>query len=190
MKKIIFTFELDNTLWNCSGGNHDKLEQPFEKKSVISGLIRDRTGRKLYPYPEIKRVLEQIKSGDYSIAFTSTTQNPECTHKLTKITGIDNYPDFNIFNSKSKKEQMEMLILQAGCNPENIIYFDSSRNNILNIRPLGINAFLIPDEGLTHDTFILAMKNVSMWMDIDELGITWGSIRKAEDAGFISRRRV
>ena len=180
MKKIIFAFELDNTLWECGGERHDILEAPFEKKSLISGLIKDKRGKRLYPYPEIKTILTQIKDSGYTIVFLANTEKPECTRQLVKIAEIDHLPDITVFNLKNKKEQINELMSDTGCTPEDIIYFDSCRENTHLVRPMGVNTFLIPDEGLTHDTFIVAMKNVSMYMDVERLGITWGSVRVKE----------
>lgn len=179
MKKIIFAFELDNTLWECGGERHDKLEAPFEKKSVIGGLIKDKMGKRLYPYPEIKTILSQIKDSGYTIAFMATTGKPECTRQLMEITEIDHFPDISIFNEDNKKDQINMLMAETGSTPGEILYFDSSRENTRQLKPMDINTFLIPDEGLTHDTFMVAMKNVSMYMNIERLGITWGSVRES-----------
>ena len=178
MKKIVFAFELDNTLWECGGERHDKLESPFEKKSVISGLIKDKRGKKLYPYPGIKTILSQIKDSGYTIVFMATTEKPECTRQLLKITEIDHFPDISLFNKDNKKDQINKLMADTGSKPEDIIYFDSSRENTHQVKPIGVNTFLIPDEGLTHDTFMVVMKNVSMYMDVERLGITWGSTRR------------
>ncbi|MFW5820160.1 MAG: magnesium-dependent phosphatase-1 [Bacteroidota bacterium] len=179
MKKIIFAFELDNTLWECGKERHDKLEEPFEKKSVISGLIKDKSGKTLYPYPEIKTILSQIKDCDYTIVFMATTGNPQCTKKLMEITEIDHFPDFTIFSEESKANQINKLLNDTDSDAESIVYFDTSRENAHQARSMGVNTFLIPDEGLTHDTFMMAMKNVSMYMDVERLGITWGSVRES-----------
>ncbi len=178
MRRIIFAFELDNTLWECGEERHDTLEGPFEKKSVIDGLIKDRSGKKLYPYPEIKTILSQIKDSEYSIVFMATTGNPRCTQELMKITEIDHFPDITIFSEESKIDQVKKLITDTSSVPEDIIYFDSSRENTHQVKPMGINTFLIPDEGLTHDTFMVAMKNASMYMNVERLGVTWGSVRE------------
>lgn len=177
MKKVVFVFELDNTLWDSRGVKHDNLEGPYTRQSLLSGLVKDSKGKKLYPYPEVKTVLQQIQDSDYSIAFISHTDFPERTEELLEITDMERYSDLCVFNNKSRKEQMEILMAKMGCMPEDIIYFDSSRDNIRQLKHLDLNSFLIPDVGLTHDTFIVAMKNVSMWMDVENLGITWGGPR-------------
>jgi len=172
MEKIIFIFELDFTLWDCEEVRHDKLKQPFKKKGLA---IVDTNEKKLSPFPEIIKILDQIKNSNYGIVFTSSTKIPECTRTLLKLSGIEKYPDITIFNSDSKNDQVGSLMAQTDIPANKIIYFDSNPDNIEQVKPYGINTFLIPDEGLTYDTFLLAMKNASLTMEIDKLGIVWGN---------------
>lgn len=172
MEKIIFIFELDFTLWNCEEVRHDRLNRPFRKNGKT---ISDIFGKKLSPFPEISYILDRIKESNYGIVFTSTSKVPECTRTLVKLADIHQYPDITIYNDDSKKEQIASLMAQTDILSEKIIYFDSKSENIDEVKSLGIQTFLIPDEGLTFDTFQLAMKTAGLTMELDNLGITWGN---------------
>ena len=177
MEKVLFVFELDHTLWNCSTGKHSQLEPPFRKEDKS---LKDRSGNELYVYPEVSKVLDQIKKANYEIVFTSTSENPSQTLELLQLTGLDNYPFLTLFNDQPKPEQLQSIASKSGTPVANMIYFDVSRKNIEEIKPLGTTTFLIPDEGLTHDTFMVSMKNAGLLLDLDRLGITWG---KKENPG-------
>jgi magnesium-dependent phosphatase-1 len=172
MEKIIFIFELDFTLWDCDKVKHYMLKPPFKKKM---NSIVDVNDKKITPYPEIFTILEQIKEANYGIVLTAKTRIPEHTREFVKLAGLSGYPDITIFNDDTKKDQLASLMTLTDIPPSKIIYFDSNPYNIEQVKPFGIHTFLIPDEGLTYDTFLLAMKNASFTMEVDRLGITWGT---------------
>jgi len=171
MEKALFVFELDQTIWDCGKISTDQLSGPFKKNN---GEIFDHAGHKIQTFPEIGKILDLILSANYSIAFTSTTSKPDCTRELTRIAGIDKYPDITIYNNENKQDQVLSLMAQTGMESQNLLYFDTQTENVRELKSLDIHTFLIPDEGLTYDTFILAMKNAGLVMDLDRLGITWG----------------
>ncbi|MGC9342222.1 MAG: hypothetical protein ACP5E3_05950, partial [Bacteroidales bacterium] len=141
------------------------------------GDIIDPRGVNLVLLPEVKKVFNRIKKADYEIAFTSRTVKPELTNDLVKLLDLQKYSSFNVFNNESKNKQLAEVSTRTGVPLKQIIYFDTIEENVEEVKPLGACTFLIPDEGLTLDTFIVSMKNacLSFNLDLDSLGITWGN---------------
>ncbi|MBE0652698.1 MAG: magnesium-dependent phosphatase-1 [Bacteroidales bacterium] len=171
MEKILFVFELDGTLMECKGTKHDELTAPLK---LTDHVVTDSKGKKCRLYPEVKDILKKISAANYSIAFASRTQNPDQTREILRMFGIDKYADVTAFNYLTKAEQIEFLSAQTEITHDKILFFDADRSHTEEINLLGVKTYLIPDEGLTMDTFIVSMKNASLSFDLERLKITWG----------------
>jgi magnesium-dependent phosphatase-1 len=173
MTDVIFAFELDFTVWNFENLGHDQMETPLKKDQED---IVDAKGRRLKLLPEIKTIFDRIKHAGYKIVLTSRTIYPDLTHDLVQMLGLDQYTELTIFNKENKNKQLAEISTQTGIPVKHIIYYDTIKRNIEDIKPTGACTFLIPDNGLNLDTFEISMKNacLSFTLDLDRLGITWG----------------
>ena len=172
MEKIIFIFELENTLIECSSGKLDLLIPPFDLKDKI---IFDAENNACRLFPEVLKVLEKVSDANYSIAFACSTDKSLQTKELIRLLEIEKFADITEINLMDRAEQMESISSKSGIPLNEMLYFDASLKNIKNVKNQGITTFLIPDEGLTFDTFLLAMKNASLSFDLERMNITWGS---------------
>lgn len=170
--KVFFLFELDFTLWDCGDIPHSRLHLPLQKNMH---MVKDQAGKLVNASQDIFRIMDELKEAGYGIGYLASSPIPECTEKLLSYLGLEPYPDKVIFTDQNRKDQFKAFMEETGATADKMIYFDSSRENVEIAKSLNIISFLIPNEGLTYDTYKLALKTASMKTDLKELKIIWGT---------------
>ncbi len=168
----MFVFDLDFTIWNCGETWLDHTQPPFHKEK---GVIVDAQGKEMRLYPEVKLILNQIRDAGYKMAVASRTNEPDWAKQLIRLHELDHFFDYLEIYPGSKAEHFRNLHIHSGIDYEDMVFFDDDSRNIDEVKILGVNAFLIP-EGLTHDTFLVILKNLSLSLNIDRLGVIWGGM--------------
>lgn len=138
-KNIALVFDLDYTLWPFWVDTH--VSPPFKKGS--DGIITDRYGYKIEPYPEVMEILEKLKERGYIICSISRTQTPREGRELLELTGIDKYLKHIIFDTGNKISGIKTIIKKEGLrgfkycalfDDESRNINDANRNDVFAIR--------------------------------------------------------
>jgi magnesium-dependent phosphatase 1 len=147
MKKQLFIFDLDFTLWHLSGTWCDCTWPPYSKKN---GIVVDSTNAHMNMYPETINILQILKDEGYPIAVASRTDQPSWAKELMKLLGIDHFFDYKEIYPSSKVKHLRCIKKNSGYDYHEMVFFDDEYRNITETRKLGVNAVLV-ENGITSE---------------------------------------
>lgn len=142
-----FVFDLDFTVWNAGGTWCDCTHPPFAWKN---NQLRDQDGRWLYLYPEVKGILEELKSHGYQIAIASRTNAPTVAKQLLHMFEIDHFFDAREIYPGSKITHLNRILKTLNVSAGDVVFFDDEYRNVEDVRAMGIEAVLVQN-GLNKD---------------------------------------
>ena len=159
----VVVFDIDGTLWRPEmyelwGGG-----APFTAHNG-GEYVTDRKGEKVKLLGTSRRVLEDLasmpafKSGEMTIAFASTCDEPEwareCLRKITLFGGKTPMGEVvatqEIYKARSKAVHFAAIAKKTGEDLRDMIFFDNQINNIRDVAPLGVTCVYCP-EGITDE---------------------------------------
>ncbi|XP_046674177.1 magnesium-dependent phosphatase 1-like [Homalodisca vitripennis] len=143
----MIVFNLDNTLWPFAM----EIMQPPLNTTSVKHQIKDRVGRLFNMFPEVPDILEDLDSHWYKLGGLSDNSDIRRIEAVTDLFDVDQY--FNAFESKpgNKTEQMQRLSERAKVPLENILYYDTNRIDLDDMKEMNVTTVLLdPDGGLTY----------------------------------------
>ncbi|MDA3817639.1 MAG: magnesium-dependent phosphatase-1 [Prolixibacteraceae bacterium] len=106
MKKQLFIFDLDFTLWHLSGTWCDCIRPPYRKKN---GIVVDSTNVPMNLYPDTIKILKRLKNEGYQLAVASRTDQPPWANELMELLEIDRYFDYKEIYPSSKVKHLARI---------------------------------------------------------------------------------
>lgn len=141
----LYVFDLDFTLWDCSGTWCDHTYPPYRKQN---GHVRDSRGRKITLYPEVPKILNQLKTMNKILGLASRTGAPDYARQLINLFNIQKFFDWEEIYPGSKLKHFQNLRDKTGVPYYSMAFFDDEERNIREIRSLGVHCVYVPN-GLT-----------------------------------------
>lgn len=142
---MLIVFDLDFTLWDCGGTWCDHTNPPYYREN---GIIRDKDGRKISLYPDVKKILQLLNDQQITLAVASRTYTPDWADELMQLFDIRKY--FNHFEiyPGSKVNHFHSLNTKTGFNFHEMIFFDDEYRNVDEVANLGVKSIFV-DKGIS-----------------------------------------
>ena len=147
MKKKLFVFDLDFTLWNAGGIWCDCTNPPFTRKN---GYVADSIGRKIVLYNDTLNILNELRFKRILIAVASRTEAPAYAIKILELFNICYLFDFEEIFPDSKINHFINLKLKSRIEYHEMVFFDDEQRNIDDVSKLGVTCELLKD-GITKE---------------------------------------
>lgn len=139
MKKLI-VFDLDFTLWDCGGTWCDCTSPPYY---LSNNNVIDSQNKIIRLFPEVKDILQKLKSNNIKIAIASRTQRPEWAIELLEKFDVKKYIDFSEIYPTEKTKHFKALYHKSGIEYKDMIFFDDEYRNIIDVKKLGVQCILV-----------------------------------------------
>jgi magnesium-dependent phosphatase 1 len=141
----VFVFDLDFTIWNAGGVFCSETNPPYTWKK---GKLSDQSGRWIRLYPDVIKILMQLRQKNKTVASASRTYEPLWAMDLLQIFGIDKYFDIHEIYSGSKIKHLNNIREKTNYPFDQIVFFDDEKRNIDDAKSLGIESILVSN-GIT-----------------------------------------
>ncbi|MFB6317680.1 magnesium-dependent phosphatase-1 [Saccharicrinis sp. FJH54] len=145
MKKSVFVFDLDFTIWDAGGTWCDCTTPPYRN---VNAHILDYHGAEIRLYKDVRTILDRLKTSGKIIAAASRTNAPEIARELLERFRIRPYFDIEEIYPSSKDKHLSEIMHQSKMNSEDLVFFDDELRNIRDVSKLGIKSIHIPN-GIT-----------------------------------------
>lgn len=146
MRKNVFVFDLDFTLWDAGGTWCDATNPPYNWKN---GRLLDRSGRWIRLYPDVEHILKQLqKSGKYIVAASRTFQ-PDWANDLLSMFDIDHFFHLKEIYPADKKKHLNKIQKHFGLPYSDMVFFDDEYRNVYSVRELGVQTVFVKN-GVTR----------------------------------------
>jgi magnesium-dependent phosphatase 1 len=142
MKKTLFVFDLDFTLWDAGGTWCDCTIPPYRIKD---GQLLDAEGAHIRLYPDVINIMKRLKEEKRHIAIASRTTSPRIAKQLLKIFDIDKYVDYIEMYPTNKTEHFVKIAAQSKVDFKNMVFFDDEHRNIVDVAPLGVECVYVSE---------------------------------------------
>ncbi|KAG0150966.1 hypothetical protein CROQUDRAFT_651837 [Cronartium quercuum f. sp. fusiforme G11] len=158
--------DLDYTLWPCWVDTH--ISPPLKPTAKSNELV-DRSGRKLYFFPDVPKILATLRSAGVKLAACSRTDRPDIARDALmglqiplrtnstpadqqSIRAIDIFDNLQIYPG-SKLAHFRALHSKLGIDFEDMLFFDDEARNE-EVQKLGVCFMLVDDSvGLNWASF-------------------------------------
>ena len=137
----LFVFDLDYTLWPFWVDTH--VEPPFSKDH--NGAVRDKNNYPIKLYPDVRIILEKLKSSGCPIAVASRTEAPSEAKDLLKKMNLDHYFTYKEIYPGKKIAHFGNFREASKVAYEDMIFFDDEYRNIRDIQALGVTCIHVPN---------------------------------------------
>lgn len=144
MKSMLVVFDLDFTLWDCGGTWCDHTNPPFSRQN---GIILDEDQRKITLYPDVRDILENLQTQNFTLGVASRTGEPDWADELMQLFDIKKYFDHFEIYPGSKVNHFQSLQKKTALDYQQMIFFDDEYRNIEEVSRLGVEAVFV-EEGL------------------------------------------
>ena len=141
MDKLV-VFDLDFTLWDAGGTWCDCTNPPYKR---VNNHVVDSYGSEIVLYPDVKDILEDLKSRNVTMALASRTSAPSWARQLLKLFDIEDYFTYQEIYPSSKIAHFNQLQKDSGVPFEKMVFFDDEMRNIHDVGSLGVNAVFVDD---------------------------------------------
>nr|XP_033778998.1 magnesium-dependent phosphatase 1-like isoform X1 [Geotrypetes seraphini] len=138
-KLELVVFDLDYTLWPFWVDTH--VDPPFLKTS--DGRIVDQTGRSIRLYNDVPQVLEELHKQGILMAAASRTGEVKGANQLLQLFSLDHYFSQKEIYPGCKVNHFQRIQQRNGIPYQNMMFFDDERQNITDVRPLGVTCVLV-----------------------------------------------
>jgi magnesium-dependent phosphatase 1 len=145
VRKKLFVFDLDFTLWNAGGTWCDCTDPPFTRKN---GYVADNKGRKIVLYNDTLNIIKDLKFKEILIATASRTEAPAYAFKILELFNIRHLFDFEEIFPDRKINHFMNLKLKSGFEYHEMVFFDDEQRNIEDVSELGVTCELLQN-GIT-----------------------------------------
>nr|WP_319397383.1 magnesium-dependent phosphatase-1 [uncultured Carboxylicivirga sp.] len=141
MDKLV-VFDLDFTLWDAGGTWCDCTNPPYKR---VNNHVVDTYGAKIVLYPDVKGILEDLKSKNITMALASRTSAPSWARQLLKLFDIEDYFTYQEIYPSSKIAHFNQLQKDSGIPFEKMVFFDDEMRNIHDVGSMGVHAVFVDD---------------------------------------------
>lgn len=142
MKKSVFVFDLDFTLWDAGGTWCDCTTPPYKN---VNNHIVDYRGSEIRLYRDVRIILEQLKNNNKIIAAASRTGAPEIARELLERFNIRHFFDIEEIYPSSKTQHLSQILDQTLKTTDDVVFFDDEMRNIYDVSNMGIKSIHIPN---------------------------------------------
>jgi len=151
----LVVFDLDYTIWPFWIDCH--CHPPF-KKIETSGkpVYVDARGRKINIYPEMLKVLEDLRERKIDCAVASRTTEIKGATQLLELMDLDKYFKLKQIYPGCKKQHFQYFA-EHGYPHSECLFFDDEQRNHDDLEPLGVTGVLVK-QGVTWDVYQNGMK--------------------------------
>ncbi|NLE01072.1 MAG: magnesium-dependent phosphatase-1 [Fibrobacter sp.] len=139
---LLAVFDLDFTVWDCSGTWCDHTSPPYRKSN---GKLIDRTGRIIRLYDNILPLFSKLRNNGVQIASASRTGEPAWAKNLLMLFGIYDCFNYHEIYPSCKIDHFRSLHLRSGIDYCNMIFFDDEHRNIEDVGSLGVTTCHVTD---------------------------------------------
>ena len=140
MKKKLFVFDLDFTLWNTGNVWCDCTTPPYQWSNNI---LMDANKKQLFLYPETIEILEMLYNEGHILAVASRTNEPTWAIQLMQLFDIEKYFSYVEIYPSSKIKHLNKISKTSGVHFSDIIFFDDEHRNITDTKSLGVNSIYV-----------------------------------------------
>ncbi|XP_054276969.1 magnesium-dependent phosphatase 1-like [Macrosteles quadrilineatus] len=143
----MIVFHLDHTLWPFT---MEIMQHPLNRTGV-KHQIKDKVGRLFNMYPDVYDILEELDQKWYKIGGLSADSDIRRVEETTDLFDIDKF--FNGFETKpgNKTEQMLRLSERAKVPLENILYYDTNKLDLDDMKAINVTGVWVNlSGGLTY----------------------------------------
>lgn len=144
----MIVFDLDYTLWPLW---IEMYSPPFHMESHRNEpQVRDKGGRIVNPYPEVKDILVELKESGCELGVASRTPEIKGARRLIETLGWDKYIPFKEIYPGCKTTHFENLSKHTHIPLSEMIFFDDEERNIKDLTAAGVVSILVDDRGVTR----------------------------------------
>jgi magnesium-dependent phosphatase 1 len=140
MKFELFVFDLDFTIWDAGGSWCDCTNPPYFWKD---GKLLDQSNLWIRLYPDVKDILERLKSEGKIIVAASRTFEPDWANDLLKLLDINKYFDLKEIYPSNKIKHFKRIQNHFQLPFSKMIFFDDEYRNIEEVGQLGVKAVFV-----------------------------------------------
>lgn len=113
---------------------------------------RDKGGRIVNPYPEVKDILVELKDSGIELGVASRTPEIKGARRLIETLGWDKYIPFKEIYPGCKTTHFENLCKHTNIPLNEMLFFDDEERNIKDLTAIGVVSVLVDDRGVTRKT--------------------------------------
>lgn len=139
MKKLVI-FDLDFTLWDAGGTWCDHTNPPYKR---INEHIEDSYGARIKLYPEVREILDTLRTKEVPMALASRTGAPAWARELLRLFEIQHYFEYQEIYPGSKITHFNQLQNDTGIPFSYMVFFDDEMRNIMDVSSLGVHAVYV-----------------------------------------------
>ena len=143
----IFVFDLDFTIWNAGETWCDTTNPPYFWQN---GKLLDQSNNWIRLYPDVIRILEELKKHNKFIVAASRTFEPEWAQDLLLLLDIDKYFDLKEIYPAGKIHHFRKIQNHFKLPFEQMVFFDDEYRNIEEVGQLGVNTVFVRS-GITFE---------------------------------------
>ena len=140
MPKHLFIFDLDFTLWDAGGTWCDCTNPPYRR---VNNDIYDRSDLHIRLYPDVLKILENLKSVDKRIAIASRTYEPAWANELLRLFDLNKYIDQKEIYPASKIKHINRIKENLNIDFSDMVFFDDEYRNIEEVNQLGVDSVFV-----------------------------------------------
>lgn len=111
---------------------------------------RDKGGRIVNPFPEVKDILVELKDSGIELAVASRTPEIKGARRLMESLGWDKYIPFKEIYPGCKTTHFENLMKHTHIPYKEMLFFDDEDRNIKDLTAVGVVSVLVDDHGVTR----------------------------------------
>jgi magnesium-dependent phosphatase 1 len=146
MRKTVFVFDLDFTLWDAGGTWCDATNPPYR---WCEGRLVDRSNRWIRLYPEVEQMLIELHSREKFIVAASRTYQPDWANDLLRLFDIDRYFHLKEIYPADKTKHFKNIQQHFNLPYSDMVFFDDEYRNIVDVEELGVKSVYV-DGGITR----------------------------------------
>ncbi|EFX76478.1 hypothetical protein DAPPUDRAFT_55201 [Daphnia pulex] len=142
----LIVFDLDYTLWPLW---IEMYSPPFHLERN-EPQVRDKGGRIVNPYPDVKDIIVELKESGIELGIASRTPEIKGARRLVETLGWDKYIPFKEIYPGCKTTHFENLCKHTHIPLSEMLFFDDEERNIKDLTAAGVVSCLVDDRGVTR----------------------------------------
>ncbi len=143
-------------------GNNTKVQPSDGDKSNLTVVLisfnshrnepqgRDKGGRIVNPYPDVKDILVELKESGIELGIASRTPEIKGARRLIETLGWDKYIPFKEIYPGCKTTHFENLCKHTHIPLSEMLFFDDEERNIKDLTAAGVVSILVDERGVTR----------------------------------------
>lgn len=144
MRKKVFVFDLDFTLWDAGGTWCDATNPPY---SWEDGRVMDTAGHWIRLYPDVTAILELLRTENRKIVAASRTYEPNWAKDLLRLFAIDHFFDLKEIYPADKTRHFQHIKNHFHIPFSEMVFYDDEYRNIEAVKQLGVQCIYV-DNGI------------------------------------------